>query len=70
MMKLDEHVLYAVPVGRSDTDETSFLWVPALELVVAGDVAGLACFFFSSTDTSPSLPARTLRLGIGDMGLT
>ena len=36
---LEGHELVAVPVGHSDTDDTSVLHVPSLGLVVAGDVA-------------------------------
>jgi len=35
---LEGHELHIVEVGHSDTDETSVLHVPDLELVVAGDV--------------------------------
>ena len=35
---LEGHTLEAVPVGHSDTDDSTFLWVPDLELAVAGDV--------------------------------
>ncbi|KAL8744241.1 MAG: hypothetical protein Q9190_003485 [Brigantiaea leucoxantha] len=35
---LEGHTLHAVPAGHSDTDETTFLWVPDLKLVVAGDI--------------------------------
>ncbi|CAI6302728.1 unnamed protein product [Periconia digitata] len=35
---LEGHVLQAVEVGHSDTDDTTFLHMPALDLVVAGDV--------------------------------
>ncbi|GAA0459210.1 hypothetical protein Ade02nite_13160 [Paractinoplanes deccanensis] len=37
-LMLDGHELYAHEVGHSDTDDTSVLHVPALDLVVAGDV--------------------------------
>ncbi|WP_199517137.1 MBL fold metallo-hydrolase [Nucisporomicrobium flavum] len=36
--ELEGHALRIVEVGHSDTDETSVLHVPALDLVVAGDV--------------------------------
>lgn len=42
---LEGHVLHAVPVGHSDTDETSVLWVPDLKLVVTGDVVSF-CYPF------------------------
>ncbi|KAL8687662.1 MAG: hypothetical protein Q9218_006229 [Villophora microphyllina] len=37
-INLEGHTLHAVPAGHSDTDATSFLWVPDLELAVAGDI--------------------------------
>jgi glyoxylase-like metal-dependent hydrolase (beta-lactamase superfamily II) len=37
-LTLEGHDLHIVEVGHSDTDETSVLHVPDLELVVAGDV--------------------------------
>ncbi|MET9310508.1 MBL fold metallo-hydrolase [Kribbella sp. NPDC003505] len=38
MIELEGHQLFVVEVGHSDTDDTSVLHVPALSLVVAGDV--------------------------------
>lgn len=37
-LELDGQRLFAVKVGHSDTDDTSVLHVPSLDLVVAGDV--------------------------------
>ena len=37
-INLEGHTLHAVPVGHSDTDDSSFLWVPDLKMAVAGDV--------------------------------
>jgi hypothetical protein len=37
-LRLDGHELVAHQVGHSDTDDTTVLHVPSLELVVAGDV--------------------------------
>jgi glyoxylase-like metal-dependent hydrolase (beta-lactamase superfamily II) len=37
-LELDGHTLFARKVGHSDTDDTSVLHVPTLDLVVAGDV--------------------------------
>ncbi|MEV7076309.1 MBL fold metallo-hydrolase [Streptomyces sp. NPDC093990] len=37
-LELDGQPLFAVEVGHSDTDDTSVLHVPSLDLVVAGDV--------------------------------
>src|SRR5882757_9764372 len=36
--RLDGHVLRAVKTGHTDTDDSSVLHVPSLDLVVAGDV--------------------------------
>ncbi|KAJ7795133.1 beta-lactamase-like protein [Mycena olivaceomarginata] len=35
---LEGHVFEAIDVGHSDTDETTFLHVPSLDMVVAGDI--------------------------------
>lgn len=35
---LEGHTFEAVNIGHSDTDETTFLHVPALDMVVAGDI--------------------------------
>jgi len=37
-LRLDGHELFAHQVGHSDTDDTTVLHVPSLELVVGGDV--------------------------------
>lgn len=36
--ELEGNVLEAVDAGHSDTDASTFLWVPALSMVVAGDI--------------------------------
>ena len=36
-IELEDHILQAVPVGHSDTNASTVLWVPDLSLVVAGD---------------------------------
>lgn len=38
-IQVDGHTLHAVNAGHSDTDCTSFLWVPDLKLAVVGDIA-------------------------------
>src|ERR1700761_6917765 len=38
-IKLEGHELLAVEVGHTDTDDTTVLHVPSIDLVVAGDVA-------------------------------
>ncbi|KNG86959.1 hypothetical protein ANOM_004190 [Aspergillus nomiae NRRL 13137] len=35
---LEGHTFQAIDVGHSDTDETTFLHVPSLDMVVAGDI--------------------------------
>ena len=35
---LEGHKLLAVPAGHSDTDDSSFLWVPDLKMAVTGDI--------------------------------
>ncbi len=51
-IELEGHELLVVEVGHSDTDETSVLHVPDLELVVAGDVIynGVHQFLVESKD--------------------
>ncbi|KAI4213796.1 MAG: hypothetical protein LQ351_003489 [Letrouitia transgressa] len=44
VFELEGHELRAVPVGHSDTDDTSVLWVPRLRLVVAGDAVYNSAF--------------------------
>ncbi|PVH99791.1 Metallo-hydrolase/oxidoreductase [Periconia macrospinosa] len=36
--QLEGHVLKAIEAGHSDTDDTTFLHIPSLDMVVAGDV--------------------------------
>ena len=52
---LEGHKLHAVPVGHSDTDDTSVLWVPSLRLVVAGDVVYNSAFQWVTENTTPAL---------------
>ncbi|CAD6588307.1 MAG: hypothetical protein ASARMPREDX12_003224 [Alectoria sarmentosa] len=35
---LEGHKLMAVPAGHSDTDDSSFLWVPDLKMAIVGDI--------------------------------
>ncbi|KAK4696164.1 hypothetical protein P7C71_g1719, partial [Lecanoromycetidae sp. Uapishka_2] len=51
---LEGHKLYAVPVGHSDTDDTSFLWVPDLKLAVTGDIVYNGAYpYLAETLTAP-----------------
>ncbi|PYH87318.1 metallo-beta-lactamase superfamily protein [Aspergillus uvarum CBS 121591] len=43
---IDGHSLFGVPVKHSDTEASSFLHVPVLRLVVAGDIVYGDCFQF------------------------
>lgn len=47
-----------MPVGHSDTDDTSVLWVPELRLVVSGDVVYNSAFQWLTESTTPELRAR------------
>lgn len=53
---LDGHTLEAVNVGHSDTDNTTFLHVPALDMAIAGDIVynGVHLWMYES----PSQAAR------------
>ncbi|KAK6066921.1 Zn-dependent hydrolase [Seiridium cupressi] len=35
---LEGHSFYAIDVGHSDTENTTFLWIPDLEMAVCGDI--------------------------------
>lgn len=51
---LEGHKLHAVPVGHSDTDDTSFLWVPDLKLAVTGDIVYNGVFsYLAESLTAP-----------------
>ena len=50
---LEGHELRAVPVGHSDTDDTSVLFVPSLRLVVSGDVVYNSAFQWVTESTTP-----------------
>ena len=51
---LEGHKIQAVPVGHSDTDHTTFLWVPDLKLAVTGDVVYNGAYsYLAETLTAP-----------------
>lgn len=50
---LEGHTLHAVPVGHSDTDDSTVLWVPELKLVVAGDAVYNGPFQYMAETTTP-----------------
>ena len=56
-MKLEggRHTLHAVPAGHSDTDSSSFLWVPELELAVAGDIVYNGAYSYLAESLTPAL---------------
>jgi glyoxylase-like metal-dependent hydrolase (beta-lactamase superfamily II) len=51
-IKLEGHLLVAVEVGHTDTDDTTVLYVPSIGLVVAGDVVynGVHQYLLESAD--------------------
>ncbi|KAL9609117.1 MAG: hypothetical protein Q9167_006095 [Letrouitia subvulpina] len=53
--QLEGHQLRAISVGHSDTDDTSVLYVPGLNLVVAGDVVYNSAFQWMVESTTPEL---------------
>ncbi|EEA19186.1 hypothetical protein TMatcc_010266 [Talaromyces marneffei ATCC 18224] len=50
---IDGHSLFGVDVSHSDTDASSFLHVPDLDLVVAGDVVYGDCYQFLAEANTP-----------------
>ncbi len=43
---LEGHSLHAINAGQSDTDHTSFLWVPDLKMAVTGDIVYNGAYSF------------------------
>ena len=58
---LEGHALRAVEVGQGDTYNSTVLHVPALDLVVGGDVVYGHCHQLFAEDTKPELRAQWLR---------
>ena len=58
---LEDHTLHAVPVGHSDTNATTVLWVPDLSLVVAGDAVYNGGFQYLAESTTPELREKWIR---------
>lgn len=51
---LEGHTLVAVPAGHSDTDDSSFLWVPELKMAVTGDIVYNGVYsYLAESLTSP-----------------
>ncbi|KAK5721768.1 mdj1 protein precursor [Elasticomyces elasticus] len=58
---LEGHTLSAVSVGHSDTDDTTFLDVPALDLIVAGDIVYNDVHMWMVESTLPSQRAEWVK---------
>ena len=54
-INLEGHTLHAVPAGHSDTDDTSFLWVPDLKMAVTGDVVYNGAYSYLAESLTTSL---------------
>ena len=59
-LELEGHKLHAVPAGHSDTDGTSFLWVPGLKLAVTGDVVYNEAYSYLAESLTEELRAKWL----------
>lgn len=55
---LEGHTLHAVPAGHSDTDSTSFLWVPDLKLAVTGDIVYNGAYSYLAESLTPALRSK------------
>ena len=55
---LDGYTLHAVPAGHSDTDDSSFLWVPDLKLAVTGDIVYNGAYSYLAESLTPALRAQ------------
>ena len=51
-IRIDDHILHSVPVGHSDTNDTTVLWSPELNLVVAGDAVYNGAFQYIVESTT------------------
>ena len=60
-INLEGHALHAVPTGHSDTDHTSFLWVPDLELAVTGDIVYNGAYSFLAESLTTELRNQWIR---------
>lgn len=57
-IQLDGHTLHAVNAGHSDTNCTSFLWVPDLKMAVAGDIVYNGAYSFLAESLAPALRSQ------------
>lgn len=55
---LDGYTLQAVPAGHSDTNDSSFLWVPDLKLAVTGDIVYNGAYSYLAESLTPALRAQ------------
>ncbi|KAG6994184.1 hypothetical protein G7Y79_00046g082350 [Physcia stellaris] len=54
-MEGGRHTLHAVAAGHSDTDSSTFLWVPELELAVTGDIVYNGAYSYLAESLTPAL---------------
>ena len=52
---LEGHTLVAVPAGHSDTNDSSFLWVPDLRMAVTGDIVYNGAYSYLAESLTSSL---------------
>lgn len=57
-IQLDGHTLHAINAGHSDTDCSSFLWVPDLKLAVVGDIAYNGVYSYLAESLTPALRSQ------------
>ena len=58
---LEGHKLVAVPAGHSDTNDSSFLWVPDLHLAVTGDVVYNGAYSYLAESLSSPLRQKWIQ---------
>ncbi|KAL9065195.1 MAG: hypothetical protein Q9161_008394 [Pseudevernia consocians] len=58
---LEGHKLMAVPAGHSDTNDSSFLWVPDLHLAVTGDVVYNGAYSYLAESLSSPLRQKWIQ---------
>lgn len=57
-IQLDGHSLHAINAGHSDTDSSTFLWVPDLKLAVAGDIVYNGVYSYLAESLTPALRSK------------
>lgn len=58
---LEGHALVAVPAGHSDTDDSSFLWVPDLKLAVADDIVYNGVYSYLAESLTSALRTKWIQ---------